>query len=375
MVLYMASIKEYRTTDGRLKSFYIRVFRGKNIKPFSTTFSVDPSWTEKKAWKEVKKYALLYEEDCKRGRISTSQTTLGEYMIYTIELKNSRGQYKKRSYAYSTALAKKIDKAIGHIKLKDLTVKDLNNYYSELSTHLSAKSVSEYHGLIRTTLKQAVKEEILSQNVALFAERPKIVKKEVDYFQKDEVIKILEAADKEDIKHKTLIYLFAYSGCRRGEIAGLRWEDVDFNNKTIHICNNVLYTPEDGVYEDTPKTKNSNRIIVVPDILIELLRELRKEVPEAKYILSNGKPIHPDSINTYLTRFSKKYELPHISSHAFRHTMASLLYSEGLDPVSISSRLGHARVSITSDIYAHRINGQDIKSSETLAQLFGEQQK
>lgn len=372
----MASIREYRDNKGKLKSYYIKVYRGRDIngkqlKPWSTTFKVESEWSEKRAKKEVERFAILFEEECKKGTIIENRITLIEYIEYIIELKKQRGQLKKRTISRWKHDAKIIEKEIGYIRIKDLRVSDLNGFYTSLK--LSAKSINEIHRLIGMVLNYAVKEDLIEYNIANKAEPPKLVKKEVNYFQREDIIKILKYADEENLRHRCLIYLFVYTGCRRGEIAGLRWEDVDFNNKTIHICNNVLYTPEDGVYEDTPKTKNSNRLIVVPDTLIELLKELRNEVSEAKYILSNDKPIHPDSISTYLTRFSNKYELPHISSHAFRHTMASLLYSEGLDPVSISSRLGHARVSITSDIYAHKINGQDIKSSETLAQLFGEQ--
>lgn len=373
----MAHIKEYRTADGTLKSFYIRVFRGKGITPFSTTFHVESGWTEKRAWKEAEKYAVIFEEECKRGHIATSNITLGEYMTYVIELKNSRGHYKKRSYTLAKSMAKKIDEKIGRIKLKDLTVKDLNNYYSELSVSLSPKSVSERHGLIRTTLKQAVKENIITQNVALYAETPKLIKKEVDYYQKKDIIAILEAIESEPLFWKTFVYLLIYSGARRGEIVGLKWENIDFDNNRIFINSSILYTKEYGIFEDSCKTAKSVRWITLPQITMDLLKDLKKESQKSKYVFSNDfGVIHPDSIVRYLKKLEKKYpNLPPLHCHAFRHTMASLLYSEGVDPVSISSRLGHARVSITSDVYAHRIDGTDLKSSETLAQLFGERQK
>ena len=378
----MANIREYRDSNGTLKSFYIKVYKGrdkdgKQLKPFSTTFKVDPSWSYKKARKEVEKYAVIYEEECRKGHIATSQTTLYEYMIYTIELKNSRGQYKKRSYSLAKSMAKKIDDKIGYIKLKDLSVKDLNDYYSELSTHLSPKSVIERHGLIRTTLKQAVKENVITQNVALYAEVPKIKKKEVDYYQKEDIVQILEAVESEPLFWKTFVHILIFSGARRGEIVGLKWENVDYDNNRIFINSSILYTREYGIFEDSCKTVNSVRWITLPESTIDLLKQLKKESQKSKYVFSNDfGVIHPDSIVRYLKKLEDKNpHLPHLHCHAFRHTMASLLYSEGIDPVTISSRLGHARVSITSDLYAHKINGQDLKSSDTLAQLFGERQK
>ena len=66
-----------------------------------------------------------------------------------------------------------------------------------------------------------------------------------------------------------------------------------------------------------------------------------------------GKPMHPDTLNDWLSEFSKRYDLPHINPHAFRHTMASILYFNNVDSVSISHRLGHSKISTTTDIYSH----------------------
>ena len=84
----------------------------------------------------------------------------------------------------------------------------------------------------------------------------------------------------------------------------------------------------------------------------------------------NGKPMHPDSVTTWLDRFSKRHSLPHINPHAFRHTMASMLYFNGVDSVSISKRLGHAQVSTTANIYAHVMEEADQRNADILADVF-----
>ena len=84
----------------------------------------------------------------------------------------------------------------------------------------------------------------------------------------------------------------------------------------------------------------------------------------------SGKPMHPDNVNTWLKNFSKRHGLPHINPHAFRHSMASLLYFNGVDSVSISKRLGHAQVSTTANIYAHVMEQADQKNADILANVF-----
>lgn len=84
----------------------------------------------------------------------------------------------------------------------------------------------------------------------------------------------------------------------------------------------------------------------------------------------NGKPIHPDTVTDWLKKFAVRHGLPHINPHAFRHTMASMLYFNGVDSVSISKRLGHAQVSTTANIYAHVMEAADQQNAEILSEIF-----
>ncbi len=179
-----------------------------------------------------------------------------------------------------------------------------------------------------------------------------------------------------------LVHLFLITGARRGEILGLKWSMVDFMNLTIKITSCVLYSSDWGIYETTPKTKKSKRTISLPPETMKLLMLYKKwQIMEYKddpnyddndflFTQDNGKPMHPDSVNDYLNKFSKKYDLPHINSHAFRHTMASMLYYSGVDTISISNRLGHAQPSTTSNIYAHVIDKSDKQNAEVLSKIY-----
>lgn len=391
----MANIQERRNKDGKLISFSIRVHRGrgldgKQLKPFTTTFEVKPTWKEEVARKKAEAFASIFEKECKEGVRSDTRQVFASYCDYVINLKEQRGIKHSTAVRYKE-LTKRIYPQIGHMKLKDIRTDILNDLYTYLSTEnlnkrggkLSAKTVIEHHRLISTVLEQAVKECLVPFNVASRAILPKVEKKNVNYFQPEEVYAIREAIETEPLKWKTLIHLLLITGARRGELLGLKWDKIDFENKTLYICNNILYSPDVGVYEDTPKTETSKRHIALPTETIALLKQYKKEqyAEQLRMGIKNcrsgfvfcqydGKPMHPDSVTDYLKKFSKRNNLPHINPHAFRHTMASILYYNGVDSVSISKRLGHAQVSTTANIYAHVMEEADKRNAEVLSDIF-----
>lgn len=164
--------------------------------------------------------------------------------------------------------AKAISEALGRSTKKTFTIE------KNIRT-LSPKTVIEHHRLISTVLDQAEKEGLVPFNVASKATLPKVQKKEVNYFQPEQVAAIRSALEREPIKWKTLVHLLLITGARRGEILGLKWDKVDFQGNRIHICNNVLYSPGRGIYEDTPKTDTSDRFITLPPEIMQLLRQYR----------------------------------------------------------------------------------------------------
>ncbi len=460
----MANLQARRNKDGKLISYSVRVHRGrgpdgKQLKPWTATFEVSPTWTEKSARKKAEAFAATFEKECKEGVTSDNRQTFQSYCNYVLELKESRGAKHSTIVRYRE-LTSRIYPAIGHIKLKDLRADHLNSLYTALgkegsgtgSAHatakvdfvpllkekaltrasiadstgvslrsvydavkgkpvsveaakaisealgcsldktftiekntrtLSAKTVVEHHRLISTVLDQAEKEGLVPFNAASKATLPKVQKKEVNYFQPEQVAAIRTALEQEPIKWKTLVHLLLITGARRGEVLGLKWDKVDFDGNKIHICNNVLYSADRGIYEDTPKTATSDRYISLPAETMQLLRQYkawqsgeRLRVGEYYqdqgfvFTQDNGKPMHPDSVTDWLSKFSKRHDLPHINPHAFRHTMASMLYFNGVDSVSISKRLGHAQVSTTANIYAHVMEEADQRNADILANVF-----
>ena len=392
----MANIQERRNKDGKLISYSIRVHRGrgadgKQLKPYTTTFDVLPTWKEETARKKAEAFASVFEKECRDGIKTDNRQRFDGYCDYVIGLKEQRGVKHSTIVRYKE-LTTRIYPVIGHIKLCDLRVDHLNDLYTSLSADglnkktggkLSTKTIIEHHRLISTVLEQAFKERLVIFNVARQAELPRMEKKDVNYFQPEQIEAIRNALENEQQKWKMLVHLLLITGARRGEILGLKWDKVDFDKNRIYICNSILYSSDRGVYEDTPKTEKSKRYVTLPKETIDELRRYRQYqaqeffkngIPQSinGYVFSqiDGTAMHPDSVTDYLKKFSKKYNLPHINAHAFRHTMASMLYFNGVDSVSISKRLGHAQVSTTANIYAHIIEEADQRNADILSDIF-----
>lgn len=181
------------------------------------------------------------------------------------------------------------------------------------------------------------------------------------------------------MKWRVMTNLLIATGARRGEIAGLRWERVEWNNNRLYLCENRVYTPETGAISTTLKTGES-RYVSVSLSVMELLRQWQEEqsdffsaleITPSGYVLTaeDGSPMHPDSLTDWLAKFARRHNLPPIHPHLFRHTQASLLISEDVDILTVSKRLGHAKVSTTLDIYSHVLAKSDEKASSTIDDL------
>lgn len=255
------------------------------------------------------------------------------------------------------------------------------------SRPLSPKTVREHHVLIHLVLHHAEQELLVPYNAASRAKPPKVEKTKANYFEQAEVNAILQAAEHEPLKWRTLLHLLLVTGGRRGEVLGLTWENVDFTFSRIYIMQCVYYEADTGIYIDKPKTESSVRWIRLPEQTVQLLREYKEKYYEPLraacgenwqntgflFVRDSGEAagavMHPDSVTGYCDRFSEKYGLKHINPHAFRHTMASLLYFAGLDSVSIAGHLGHAKPSTTQNMYAHVMAEAESRIADCMGQI------
>ena len=252
---------------------------------------------------------------------------------------------------------------------------------------LSAKTIKEYHRFIRVVLGQAEREMLVPYNAAAKATPPKSKSPEPNFFPPHEIAEILAALESEPLKWRTITHLLLVTGCRRGEIMGLKWSKIDLDERRIKIDSNLLYSKERGVYEGPTKTENI-RFLQIPEETIALLKQYHTEQESMKiangdrwndldfvFTQDDGRPMNPSSITAWLTGFSKRHGLRHINPHAFRHSVASILIANGTDVVTVSKQLGHTKPGTTDNFYAHLIEEEKSKASECIADVMLRQRK
>ena len=279
-----------------------------------------------------------------------------------------------RGEAISEEKAEVIARAMGK-KLEEVFRVEQNR------SPLSEKTILEHHRLISTILTQAEKEMLVPYNAAAKATPPRAERKDPNYFQPETISAILTALETEPLKWQLITHLMIVTGCRRGEIMGLKWDKVDFENSRVKIDRALISSKSKGVYEGATKTSDI-RHLKLPRETMELLRQHKREQLRLQiangdrwinsgyvFTTDSGEHMNPDSITGWLYDFSRRHGLPHINPHAFRHTVASVLLANGTDIVTVSKQLGHASVNTTESFYSHIIEENKAKASECIADV------
>lgn len=249
---------------------------------------------------------------------------------------------------------------------------------------LSSKTILHYHRLISSILSTAVEWGALFSNPCERVKTPRVEHKDPRYLDEKQAAVLLDLLEGEDTLYKTVIRFLLFTGLRRGEVLGLNWSDIDFDNSTMQICRSSLYLPDKGIFEDETKNRTSNRVIKLPQTAIIDLKLYRSYQRQNRLLMGDrwqesdrifttidGSPLHPDTLSRWFSKFIKAHSdrLPYISLHSLRHTNATLQIAGGVPITTVSKRLGHADTTTTGKIYAHAIKSADEAAAETLENI------
>lgn len=264
--------------------------------------------------------------------------------------------------------------------LRKLKASDLDAFYDGLSQRgLSATSVRRYHAVCSAALNQGVKWGLLERSPAAQASPPSIERNEPDAPTPEEIKLMIERAEEKDPELATLLFVAATTGCRRGELCGLRWSDVDFEKGVLFVRRSVSDLPG-GVEIRSTKTGQIRKMALDSATLsvLELLRgrttahcaAVGTSLDADTYLWSSSpdylSPLRPGGVTTRFIALRNDVGLTHIRLHHLRHFAATVMLAGGVDFRTVAGRLGHSRPTLTLQTYTHVMDMSDRRAAEVV---------
>lgn len=309
--------------------------------------------------------------------IEPENMSLGEFLLMWLE-DECKPNLAPRSYArYERIMKRHIIPAMGRIPLQKIKPMHIKSYQSQKLKKgrldgkeggLSNKTVRMHIHTLSQALKYAVGLQVLKSNPCEHVKAPKAKRPKINYLEDDQVNIMLK-----HIKNhgKSWDYVFfslaVHTGMRRGELLGLSWDNINFNNATIHVRDTLQRVRGEGIIlKDYTKSEAGQRSIDLSDKLITLLKNHKKNQleqrlkHEGKYQDNNmvfcnkdGSYVNPGSVTRRFNNYLEAAGVKKIRLHDLRHTHASLLLKTGVQPKIVQERMGHSSIAITQDIYSH----------------------
>jgi integrase len=295
--------------------------------------------------------------------VPTKSAKLSEWLPYWLDniIKPRR---KRTTYAkYEVHVRLYLVPMLGSKRLESLSVADIRRFLVQLEQKTTAATAKESHRVLRTALTAACREELVTRNVATLVEPPSVDARDLSPWSLDETLGFLAAA-RTDPLYAAFVLAIAL-GFRRGEIVGLRWENLDLDNREIRV-RTQRQRVRGEVYEDDPKGRRRKQTLPLPAICVAPLRwqRLRQAAQrkragagwqETGYVFTTrtGQPIEPRNLYRSFTRVADSAGIRVIRLHDARHGCATLLTAAGVAPRVVMEILGHSQIAVTMNVYTH----------------------
>ena len=359
----------------------------------------DRRWVSGKTQADVQEKLRAFQADLHGGMVAdTEGLTVGDYLSRWADYKEQDGSKPNTVRSYRDAARLHIVPAVGRVKLEKLRPLDIEQLLGKMQkAGKSAASRAYTLRVLSMALRQAVRWQMVPRNVAEAVRPPKVEHPDMTTWTAVQVVTFLDSAQLH--RMHAAFYLALLTGMRRGEVLGLKWEDVDFPRSRLTVRNNLVEVRGEGeagkqhagrqtvssvrASLQTPKTKNSRRTIPLsPGTLSKLAEHKERQERERAaageawqtqgFVFADelGSSVDPRLLYEWFRALVTGAGLPMIRFHDLRHTAASLMIRQGIPPKTVSDRLGHADVAFTLRVYAHLYEDQREAAAFDLADLF-----
>lgn len=343
----------YRRKDGRWEGRYIKGRKDNGNICYGYVYSRNFSDVKKKLFT----YKMQYKEQyINRGKHIYHMDTFTTWAIGWL----SRQEKKVKPntlISYENKLKNNLIPLIGNKPLARLTSSDIQKCIDTLNARLAPSTVRANIRVLKSCLNEAIRKDLLSTNPLNHIALPSVPKKAVKAFTNDEQNRICKVVK----TNKDLPILVAlYTGLRIGEIAGLKWNDINWDDQVIIVRNNLqrlrkeVHQSKTELVNASLKTSLSHRVVPLGKTLSNQLQDLKEvSISEFVFTFKNNEPLDPRTIRNRFTKVKQKADVSDLPFHALRHTFATRCIEKGVSVTTISALLGHQSAKMTLDTYTN----------------------
>ena len=281
---------------------------------------------------------------------------------------------------YLGIIHKHIIPCLGSVKVSALTPVQVQKLESMLQKEkgMAPQGIQLVHNVLSGAMKHAVRMELIHRNPVASVTPPPAPESEADAPEVAEVKRLLALGESKNHYFWPCIHLIAYTGMRRGEALGLRWPDVDLDDRRLLVTSSLVVTAG-GLALEPPKTSSGKRVVDLDLRTVDVLREHRRRLVEIARSLRMPLPemvfprnglegwCHPNTLSHALSSLAKRAGCTKVMFRSLRHFHATVALQTGQNVVVVSKRLGHKKVSTTFNIYAHALPGWQRETAEAFA--------
>ncbi len=289
--------------------------------------------------------------------------TLGEWLDeWLTEIKAVDGTRQSTLARYRGVVDNQIKPGLGRLRLEKVAPRDVQRFLASLGESLSTASVTKVHGVLRVALSDAERMDLVVRNVAKSVRPPAIKMQERRSLTVQEAQRFLEVVEPDRLEGVFVLCLTL--GLRRGEVLGLRWDDIDPARRTLTVARSLQRVGGELRMVE-PKTARSRRVLPLSELALRALERqrvrqagerLKAEVWRDSGLLfasTIGTPLEPRNVNRRFEELRDRAGLPWLRLHDLRHGCATFLLAQGVEPRTVMEVLGHSTYRLTMDLYGH----------------------